>query len=312
MDARLAHGPGRARQLGGGDGTVLVRPQPRLEFGLGHLSVHDRLDDVVRVALLQVRRGVEGEEVAQLLESLGGADGFGVVLDAFDRERLVAQAHDLPVVRHGADLEAVRERGLVDGQGVVAHRLEVLGEALEEAAAVVVDAAGLAVHQALGGNDASAESLRDGLVPEADAEEGDLAGERRDRGEGHAGGIGVAGSGREDQGFRVLRGDPGHVDGVVLGDLDVRAEHGQFLDDVVGEGIVVVYHQNHGSVSKCGQSSPAATEAASKDALDLLTVSWYSLTGSESATMPAPARISRRPFCRNRVRMTMAKFMSPV
>ena len=41
--------------------------------------------------------------------------------------------------------------------------------------------------------------------------------------------------------------------------------------------------------------SPAAKRAASKMALDLLTVSRYSFAGSESATMPAPARIVRTP-----------------
>ena len=101
-------------------------------------------------------------------------------LHALDVELAVAQAHDLALGGPRADLEARRERRALDDERVVARRLEGAGEPREEAAAVVQDGRGLAVHQAPGADDAAAEGLPDGLVPEAHAEDGQLAAERCD------------------------------------------------------------------------------------------------------------------------------------
>ena len=187
---------------------------------------------------------------------------------------------------------------------MVAHRGEPLVQSLEEAFPVVPDAARLAVHEALGRDDAPAERLGDGLVPEADSEKGNLARERLDGVERHAGGVRVAGAGREHDRRRLQRGDAWHVDRVVAHHLHLRAQRAHHLHEIVGERIVVVDHQDHDSSS--------ANLTASNTAFDLLMVSSYSFSGSESATMPAPARIVTRPPSLTSVRMTMAKFMSPV
>ena len=168
-----------------------------------------------------------------------------MVLDRLDVERLVAKAHYLAVLARGAHLEAVGQRGALDGERVVAHRLEALREAAEDALAVVGDAARLAVHETLGGDDARAERLRDGLVPEADAEERHLAGEFPYGGERYAGRVRIAGAGREDDRLRLEGGDAREVDLVVADHLHVRPKPSKLLHEVVGERVVVVNHQYH-------------------------------------------------------------------
>ena len=97
----------------------------------------------------------------------------------------------------------------------------------------------LAVHQALRGDDAPAERLCDRLVSKADAEERNLSGELAYRRERHAGRVGIARPGREQNRLRRERGDSRDVDFVVSHDLDVRAErfdHGiQFRHLIAGK-----------------------------------------------------------------------------
>ena len=57
--------------------------------------------------------------------------------------------------------------------------------------------------------------------------------------------IGIARARAEHDGSRLHRLELVDRGRVVLHDLHVRTQHPQFLDDVVGERIVVVYHQNH-------------------------------------------------------------------
>lgn len=88
---------------------------------------------------------------------------------------------------------------------MVAGGGEALGESAEEVFSVVGDGGGLAVHEAVGADDFSSEVLADGLVAEADAEEGDLAGEGFDHGDGDAGFGGGAGPGGDEDAFGLER-----------------------------------------------------------------------------------------------------------
>src|SRR4030095_7741904 len=57
----------------------------------------------------------------------------------------------------------------------------------------------------------------------------------------------------------------------------------KILHEVVGEGVVVIDNDNHSSNPRC------ASCIALSSARDLFTVSMYSPSGTESATMPPPA-----------------------
>ena len=92
-------------------------------------------------------------------------------------------------------------------------------------------------------HDAAAEGFADGLVAEADAEQGNLAGKLLDRRQRHAGLRRCARPRGNHQIIRLQAGDLGQRDGVVAEDLDLLPEFAEILDQVVGEAVVVVDHQ---------------------------------------------------------------------
>ena len=114
------------------------------------------------------------------------------------------------------------------------------GMARKTPAPVVVDGRGLSVHQALGADDSPAERLPDRLMPEAHAEDGQDGAELSHELERNACFVRRARAGRDEHAIHLTRSNAGHVDGVVLHDLDLRAELAQVLDEVERERVVVV------------------------------------------------------------------------
>ena len=89
-------------------------------------------------------------------------------------------------------LQCGRQAVVLDDEGVVAGRLEVLRKAFEDAPTVVMDARGLAVHLPAGAGHLSPEGLPDGLVPETDAEDGRARVQSPDQVERDSGAVGIA------------------------------------------------------------------------------------------------------------------------
>ena len=158
----------------------------------------------------------------------------------------------------------------------------------EDAAAVVVDGRRLAVHDARRAHDVAAEAPRrspggrgrrrgSGIAP------GEALDQRRPRRRPRCG---VHGPGRDDD--AVGRAAPRSRRRVIasLRRTSTSApELAEVLDEVVGERVVVVDHQEHARSSQSLRH--AAPPAAAPRAL--FTHSACSRSGSESATMPAPA-----------------------
>src|SRR6185295_6007945 len=144
----------------------------------------------------------------------------------------------------------------------------------------------LAVHEPSRPDYLAAEHLHDGLVPDAHAEHRHLAGEGADHVHGDAGIVGRTRPGRDAQ----VRGIAGlrlfHRDRVVAPHVDFGAEHQEGLHQVVGEGIVVVDQQQ---ADASAHRPSAASLRARAMAPDFATTSSYSVAGTLSATMPAPA-----------------------
>ena len=101
-------------------------------------------------------------------------------LDAFDFVAAVAEAHDDAVGGFGGDGEVAGEGFAFDDERMVARGEEGIGQIAENIFAVVMDFAGFAVEELGGADDFAAEGRADGLMTEADAEDGEFAGEPLD------------------------------------------------------------------------------------------------------------------------------------
>src|SRR3954468_21136568 len=121
-----------------------------------------------------LRSVLAGEEILEQRVAVLREDGLGVELHALDGQRAVAHAHDLAVLGPCGDLELRRAARALDGERMVARRLVRRRQALEDAAALVVDARDLAVHEGLRVDHLAAEGLADRLVAEAHTEDRDF------------------------------------------------------------------------------------------------------------------------------------------
>ena len=237
---------------------------------------------------------------------------YRMVLDALDDLPTVADAHDFAVLGAAGDLEFRRDGRCVQRERVVAHRVERFGHAGEKSLAVVGDSGDLAVHDLLGLNDLCAERLADALMSEADPQHGDLAlGGGEDEFRHDPGAFGPTGTGGEDDRFRAHRHDFGDGDFPVAFHGDLRGGREEHVNEIVGEGVVIVEDEDHFQFSSILRSA-AASFTALKIAAALFMVSSYSFSGTESNTIPAPACTESSPSRISSVRMVMARSRLPV
>src|SRR5687767_10679588 len=142
-------------------------------------------------------------------------------------------------------------------------------------------------------------------MAEADAEDRHRRTEALDGGNRDAGVLGTARAGRNHDPRRRQRRDLVQRDLVVAAHRHLGAELAQVLGEVEGERIVVVDQEDHHRSSRC------ASSRARKSACALLRVSSYSVAGTESATMPAPAWTWATPSRSTSVRMAMQQSRLP-
>src|SRR3954471_14624986 len=214
-------------------------------------------------------------------------------LDAVDREVAMAHGHHLSVGGGGGNLELVRDAR--DRERVVAARGQIVAQAGEEAAPVVLDRRRLAVYELPCGADLASEGLRQRLMAKADAQGRDARRESAQDLDRRAGGGRTAGTGGDDEVRRVQELRSVRVDRVVSPDDDVRTELAEEVREVVGEAVVVVDQEDHATSS--------ARSIACSSAASLARHSACSAAGSESATIPAPACRCAIPFASTIVRM---------
>ena len=166
----------------------------------------------------------------------------------------MAQAHDLVLLALGGfgpgrDLEAVGQAIPANDQGMVAGGRHGLGQAPENALAFMMDGGGFAVHDRARPADLPAEGLSDRLMPKANAQQGDFAGEALDHLQGNARLVGRAGPGGDDDFFRGQPFDLRHRDLVIAHHGKLGSQLPKVLVDVVGERVVVIDEQNHAFAS---------------------------------------------------------------
>src|SRR4051812_41206370 len=188
-----------------------------------------------------VRTGL-GKEVRQQALALGGEHRLGVELDAEGRQLAMAHGHQhAAAARGGLELAG---QVLVDHEAVVAGHLERVRKPVEQPFAVVLDLRRLAVHRHVP-HDAPAERLPERLVAEADAKRRHAGLREATHGlDRDPGLVRRAGAGRDDD--AVVAPCEQLVDrrGVVADDVEVGAQLAQVLNEVIGERVVVVDHQD--------------------------------------------------------------------
>src|SRR5258707_3072957 len=229
-------------------------------------------------------------------------------LHALHGELAVAHAHDLAVLGFCSDLEALGQSRAPNRQRMVTRRHEGARQPAEHADAGMADRRGFPVDDLTRMHDLAAESLADRLMTEAHPQYRDPAGKFAHRRERDPRFGGSAGPGGNDHAFRSHHGDVRRRDLVVATHFDVGAELAQILHQIPGEGIVVVDHQNHARPS----IPLKAISAARSTARALARVSCNSLSGTESATIPAPAWTCIWPSFTTAVRIAMARSISPL
>ena len=144
------------------------------------------------------------------------------------------------------------------------------------------------MHQGWRARYAATEDCANGLMTEADAQRRDCRPQFADGCQRDAAIGGHSGPGRDQQVRGRERFQVRCRDAVVAENAQLSAHLTEVLHQVVCEAVVIVYDRYHACIPAAGWL-PSACSIASATACALLSVSIYSLAGSESATMPAPA-----------------------
>ena len=188
----------------------------------------------------------------------------------------------------------------------VDHKL--FGQIREHALLRGGDDAGLAMHQLLRPDDVAAKRRTNALMPETNAQDGQLAGKVPNRLDRNTRLCRRTRAGRHNKPVGLVRFNVGDGDLVVAKGLHLGAEFTKVLDDVVGKTVVVVDHQNFHDI----HSNPSSTSSdARNSARALASVSFHSSSATESATTPAAACTYSTWSLMMPVRMVMATSMSP-
>lgn len=128
---------------------------------------------------------------------------------------------------------------------MISGGLKGVGQAAEDGFAVVINHARLAMHKATVPFHLGAECAGDALMPQAYAEDGDLAGKMLYYVVRNAGFLRSAGTRRYYDSVRMqLFGIPDAYL-IVAPHLDIRSKLSEPLYQVIGEGIIIVDYQNH-------------------------------------------------------------------
>ena len=176
---------------------------------------------------------------------MGGQNRLGMKLDSPEGEFLVTQSHDFTLGRLRGDFQALWQRFPAHQEAMVAGSLKRIWKPLKKILTIVNDRGGFAVHETTRPHHLAAVNITDALMAETDPQQGitscktanhliadtslpGRAGPRRD-----ADTVGI-------QGCNLLRGDL-----VVAADKWIRPQFSKILDEVIGEGIVVIDDKDH-------------------------------------------------------------------
>ena len=162
----------------------------------------------------------------------------------------MADPHDLIMVGPTADFKLRRKGSWPYDETVITGRGERIRHAFVKGATVVVDQIGLAVHQPFSSLDDRAEVIANALMPQANTQNRQFRGEIFDDIVTDAALFRRAGAGGNDDMRRLQILDLGNGYLVIAKypNRIFRVDLAQFLNQVVGEGVVIIDKHDHGPV----------------------------------------------------------------
>jgi len=170
-------------------------------------------------------------------------------LDALYWQLAMTQAHDDSLAVFLAargDFQFLGQTLLFDNQRVVAVGNHRRVQITKNSAAVMLDHAGLSMHDAIRADYTAAKSCTDRLMSKAYAQNGNLSGEVSDQIDGDAGFVRSAGSRRNYDFAGSSLFDFVQRDLIVATYLDLFPRLSDVLDEIKGKGVVVVEDEDHG------------------------------------------------------------------
>lgn len=157
----------------------------------------------------------------------------------------VPKSHDFALFRFRGDFETVGKCFPLYDERVISRRFEGGGNVFKQILSVMKHGGSLSVHEPVRTYDLTAVDLADTLVPEANPENGHFLSEfLNDRTTDPRFGRSAGPGGDADSGGRFFP-DLFKSDLVVAMDLHFHTQFSKVLNQVVGEGIVVVDHEQH-------------------------------------------------------------------
>src|SRR5580704_8774886 len=220
------------------------------------------------------------QEIQQQLFPDRSHDRFGVELNPLDRITPVSKTHDLALSSLSGDLQIRRESFPPHNKGVIPSRFKRIRQITEDAVSFMHNGGGFPVHNPVGPDDFASENMSNALVPQTNAENRRGGAELKNQVIADTGIKRRPRSWRDTDSVRMHLGNLIQSNLVVAFNDEVGSELAKILDQVVGKGIVIVDDQHH---------MAWALSMARNKAIALLTHSWCSDSGTESATTPQPA-----------------------
>ena len=145
---------------------------------------------------------------------------------------------------------------------MVARGFEGMRQIFEHTGAVMQNRRRFAVHQSIRANHIAAEHIAYALVSEADAEDGDSGAVGEDDFAGDAGFLGGARPWRNHDAARSQFFDVGNADFIVPKNPELCTQFAEVLDEIVGERVVVIDDEEHGSADVDGVGGVGASDGS--------------------------------------------------
>ena len=187
-----------------------------------------------------------GEEIFQQLLAGKREDRLGMKLHPVHGKFAMPQSHDLILGSPRSDFQILRKRLAFDDQRMIPRGLKGLGQCGKYPTTIVVNHGGLSMHQARRADDIAAIHMAHALMTETDTQDRQMFTKRADDIATDAGLQRRAGTRGDADPLGFKFGNFFQRNFIIAANDHLSPQLAKILDEVVGEGIVVVDDEEHG------------------------------------------------------------------